>query len=104
MCISDEKDKYWHQHVDNYTVFREQDIGSNPDHMDQYELNKSILCCTPVADETNQNLSGAHKEFLHWNQKLCLNFQDLQHLMKPQNVRDQEVNIITKRPPTIPTK
>ena len=24
--------------------------------------------------------------------------------MKPKNVRDQEGNIITKRPPTIPTK
>ena len=66
--------------------------------MYQYEINKSILSCTPVADETNQNLSCAHKEFLHWNQKLCLNLQDLQHLMKPQNVRDQEGNLITKRP------
>ena len=104
MCIYDEKDKYWPHHVDNYTVFREQDIGSKPDHMDQYNLNKSILCCTPVTDETNQNISGAHKEFLHWIQKLCLNLQDIQHLMKPQNVCNQEGNIITKRPPTIPTK
>ena len=30
--------------------------------------------------------------------------QDLQHLMKPHNLRDQECNIINKRPPTIPTK
>ena len=30
--------------------------------------------------------------------------QDLQYFMKPHNVRDQEGNIITKPPPTIPTK
>ena len=90
LCTSDEKEKYGTQHVANSVVFREQDVGSKPDHMDQYELSKSILCCTSVVDETNQNISGAQKELLHWYHNLCLNMQDLQNLMKPHNVRDQE--------------
>ena len=72
--------------------------------MDQYELNKSILCYTSVADKMNHNIIGAQKDLLHLHQKICLNIQDLQHLLKPHNVRDQEVNIITKRPPNITTK
>ena len=59
LCISSEKEKYEPKHVSNYAVFREQDVGSKTDHMDQYKINKSILCCTSVADETNPNLSGA---------------------------------------------
>ena len=59
LCISSEKEKYEPKHVSNYAVFREQDVGSKNDHMDQYKINKSILCCTSVADETNPNLSGA---------------------------------------------
>ena len=104
VCTSAEKEKYVTHHVANDAVFREQYFGSKPDHMDPYEIKKSLLCCTYVADEMNQNLSGAQKELLHWNQTLCLDMKDLQHLMKPQNVRDQKINTITKRPPTIPTK
>ena len=56
-----------------------------------------------VTDETNQNLSSAQKELLHWHQKLCINMQDLHQLMKPQNVPDQKVNLVITRPPVIPT-
>ena len=83
VCTSSEKEKYGPHHVANDSLFREQDIVSKPDHMDQYELNTSVLCCTSVADETNQNLSGAQKELLHWHQNLCLDIQYLQQLMKP---------------------
>ena len=72
--------------------------------MNQYELNKYILCCTSVTYKMNKNISGAQKELMYWHQKLCLNMQYLQHLLKPHNVRVQEVNIITKRSPNITTK
>ena len=61
VCIYSEKEKYGPIHVSNAVVFRKQDVESKPDHMDQYELKKSILCCTSVADETNKNLSGDQK-------------------------------------------
>ena len=89
VCTSAEKENYGPQHVANAAVFCEQYVGSKTDHMDQYEINKSILCYISVAYKTNQNLSGAQREILHWHQKLCLNMQDLQYLMKPQNVRNQ---------------
>ena len=44
-------------------------------------------CCQCVAGESNQNLSGPQKELLHWHQKLCMNMQDLQELMRPQNIQ-----------------
>ena len=83
-------------------LFYKQDVVSKPYRMDQYDLNKSIICCTSVADDKNHSISGAQKELLYWNQRLCLNIQYLQHLMKPHNVRYQEGNIITERPFTIP--
>ena len=104
VCTSSEKENYGTQHVANAAVFLEQDVGSKHYHVDQYELKKSILCCASVVDETNQNLSGDHKELLHWHQKLCINIQDIQQLMKPHNARYQEGNIVTKRSHTIPTK
>ena len=75
-----------------------------PDPYDQYELKKAVLCCTSVADETNQNLDGAQKELLLWHQKLCINMQDLQQLMRPQNVRNHRGTVIYRRPPVVPTK
>ena len=59
-----------------------------PDPLDQYEQTKALLCCSYVTDETNQNMSGSQKELLHWHQKLCVNMQDVQQLMRPQNARD----------------
>ena len=61
VCTYAEREKYGPQHVVNAAVLHEKDVGSNPDHMDQYELKKSMLCCTSVADETNHNLSRAQK-------------------------------------------
>ena len=72
-CTSSEKEKHGTHHVDNAVVLREKYVGSNIDNMDHYDLKKYILCCTSVADETNKNISGAQKEFLHWHQELCLN-------------------------------
>ena len=68
------------------------------------EAECSRRCCQCVADETNQNLSGPQKELLAWHQKLCLNMRDLQQLMRPQVIRDQDGNVIVRRPPVIPTK
>ena len=65
VCTSAEKENYGPQHVANSAVFLEQYVGSKPYHMDQYDLKKSIIFCTSLADETNQNLSGAQKELLH---------------------------------------
>ena len=58
VCTSTEKEKYGPKHVANAVVFRKKYVGSKPDHMDQYEINKFILCCTSVAYETNHNLRG----------------------------------------------
>ena len=69
-CTSAEKDNYGPQHVSNAVMFLEQDVGSNPDHMDKYEIKKSILCRTSMADYTNHNLCGDQKELLHWHKKL----------------------------------
>jgi len=63
----------------------------------------AIKCFSSVADATNQNLTNAQKELLFWHQRLCLNMQDLQQLMKPQLSRDQDRNLVTIRPPVIPT-
>ena len=68
-----------------------------------YERACAIKCFSSVADATNQNLTSAQKELLFWHQKLCLNMQDLQQLMKAQLIRDQNGNLVTIRPPVIPT-
>ena len=81
-----------------------QPCSDKPDHYDQYERKKAVLCCTSVTDETNQNLANDQKELLFNHQKFCINMQDLQQLMKPQNARDQAGTILLQRPPVIPTK
>ena len=53
ICASVEKEKYGPQNFSNATVFQEQDAGSKSYYMDWYDFEKSILCCTSVADETN---------------------------------------------------
>ena len=67
-----------------------------PDLNDQDETEKVIRCCKSVIDVTNQKLGGAQRELLFWHQKLCINVIDLQLLMKPQSVKDQEGNVIFK--------
>ena len=68
-----------------------------------YEVQCNLRCFTSVTDATNQHLSSAQKELRFWHQKLCLNMQDLQQLMKPQHIRDQTGVLVTTRPPVIPT-
>ena len=72
------------------------------DPCDQYELKKYILCCTYVADETNQNISNAQKNLLHWHQNLCINMRDFQQLTKLHTMCDQKDNILSKRPQFTP--
>ena len=57
-----------------------------------------------MVDETNQNLDNAQKEILYCHKKLCINIQDLQQLIRPQNVRDHRGKFIYQRPPVVPTK
>ena len=59
-------------------------IMSAPNPSDQYERKKALFCCNSVTDETNQNLSGSQKELPHWHQKLCVNMQEVQQLMRHQ--------------------
>ena len=104
VCTSDEKKKFESESMESINQVCMPCEEKKNDHFDQYERKKALHHCTSVVDETNQNLSGTQRELLHWHHKLCLNMQDLQQLMKPQNVRDQEGTIITKCPPVIPTK
>ena len=100
VCTSEEQKSFEAESMNNVCV----PCMSAPNPFDQYERKKALLCCNSVTDETNQNLSGSQKELLHWHQKLCVNMQDVQQLMRPQNVRDQKGKVIAKRPPVIPTK
>ena len=61
-----------------------------PDLSEQHGSERAIRCCTSVMYVTNQNLGGAQKELLFWHHKLCINMIDLQLLVKPQSVKDQE--------------
>lgn len=65
---------------------------------------RDLQCFTCVADETNQNLTPPQKELLHWHWKLGVNMRDLQHMMKTQNVYDQDDRLVSANPPIIPTK
>jgi len=77
-------------------------LAGDDDSPVDYEVQWNLRCFTSVTDATNQNLSSAQKEHLFWHQTLCLNMQDLQQLMKPQQIRDQAGVLVTTRPTAIP--
>ena len=75
-------------------VYVSMSCDDKSDPYDQYKLKKVGLCCMSATDETNQNLDNAQKEILHWHQKLCINMQDLQQFMQPQNMHDHRGKVI----------
>ena len=81
-CTAQEKAKYGPRLcaavVDTFLNFK--DIVVEPIDVNH---NCKHSCCTCVADETNQNLSGPQKELLLWHWKLSINMFEIQKLMKP---------------------
>ena len=61
------------------------------------------FCCSCVADEANQNLSGPEKELLQWHWKLCISIPHIQELMKPRIYRELG-GVEYQLPPIIKTK
>jgi len=96
VCSDEEKNNFSFHGLNAYPEFEEiQPCAVEEDGIDpiDYERACAIKCFSSVADATNQNLTSAQKELLFWHKKLCLNMQDLQQLMKPQLIRDQEMEI-----------
>ena len=102
-CSEDEKQNHFGLAVVPPIAEVEPFLAGNDGGPVDYKVQCNLRCFTSITDATNQNLSSAQKEFLFWHQKLCLNMQDLQQLMKPQHIRDQAGVLVTTRPPVIPT-
>ena len=59
------------------------------------------MSCT---DKDNTNLTGPQKELLTWHQRLCLNMRDIQQLMRPQRVKNEEGTTVKVLPPHHPNQ
>ena len=78
--------------------------GPSGDDRPDYESFWSAQFNMNCVDKDNTNLTAPQKELLMWHQRLCLNMRDIQQLMRPQRIKDENGTIIKVLPPFIPTR
>ena len=78
--------------------------GPSGDDRPDYESFWSMQFNSNCTDKDNANLTAPQKELLMWHQRLCLNMRDIQQLMRPQRIKDEDGTTVKVLPPIIPTK
>jgi hypothetical protein len=63
VCTSEEQTLFGSEFMNSVCMPCEKTPGD----FDHYDCTKALLCCTSVTDETNQYLSDAQRELIHWH-------------------------------------